>query len=428
MKKIFSVQKREKIKQLYNSGAIHVMAGTFATKFVAFFGSIVVVRLMDKEEYGLLSYVDNIYSYAFIFAGLGLVSAVLRFLVLAEKKEDKKSYFDFILKNSLIRDGVIAIIMVTAGLLLPFPDNYVRVKYLIPIVALLLPFQDLVNVDLYTIRSFFENKLYAYLAFGSSFILILGRILGAYIGGVAEVLWSRVILNGFFALIFLALIKGRFFKGIKANELPAEKKKEVNLFAIQFMITDGLWAVFMLNDTFMLGQLLNDPTRLADYKVACVLPGNISIFASAIGIFVAPYFTKNEHNRKWIRENYIKVLIVTASVIGLVAGTIGIFAAPLIRIMYGESYLNVVTLMRALLVGSFINSGIRFVSANILSALGEVKYNLIVSGIGIVLQLVLDAVLIPIIGEMAVAVVNCLIYLFMSITLIVVVAKKYYNN
>ena len=50
---------RQKICKLYNTGALHITIGTFATKFVAFFGSIVVVRLLSKQDYGLMSYVEN---------------------------------------------------------------------------------------------------------------------------------------------------------------------------------------------------------------------------------------------------------------------------------------------------------------------------------------------------------------------------------
>ncbi len=413
------------IKRLFETGALHVVFGTFATKFVAFFGSIVVVRLLSKDDYGLMSYVENKYNYALIFAGLGLSYAVLRYLVMSDSVDDKKRYYDYIIKHSIYRNLIIAAVLILLSIFLKFPDNYARAKTLIPLTALLLPFQDFLNENLYTIRSFFRNKLYAYLAFFSATALILGRIAGAYIGGVSGVLWSRVLINAVFSVLCFIFVKKTFFRIPPVSLLSKDQARKVNTYSLQYMITNGFWAIFMLNDAFMLGQLLNDPLAMADYHVACVLPSNISIFATAIGIYVGPYFTKNENDPVWVKKYYRIVFIVNACIVGAVTLGIIILAKPLILFMYGEKYLNTVRLMRMLLVAAFINSGLRYTSANLLAAMGEVKYNMIVSGIGITLQLILDMILIPKYGTMAVAISNCIIFLFMAITLFFIFLNKH---
>ena len=415
-----------KLSKLYNSGALHITIGTFATKFVAFFGSIVVVRLLSKSDYGVMSYVENIYSYAFIFAGLGLSNGLLRYLVLTENGEEKKQYYDYIIKRSMLFDIAIAVIMCLLSIFMKIPDKYASARYLIPVVALLLPFQDLLNEELFTVRSFFKNKLYALLAFVSSILLIGGRIVGAIVDGVSGVLWSRVLINAVFAVLMAVFVTKKLFPKERVKSLEIENRKLVNSYSFQYMITNGLWAIFMLNDTFFLGLLLNDPDSLADYKVAYVLPGNISIFATAIGVFVAPYFTKNENNTDWIKIKFRKVLGLSVLAVGTVAVLIGLLAEVLIKVMYGEQYLNTVGLMRVLLVAAFLNSGIRFTIANILAAMGQVRFNMIVSGCGICLQVVLDMILIPKVGVIGVAISNCVVYLLMSLALFTVFVKKYY--
>ncbi len=416
------------IKKMYSSGALHVTLGTFVTKFVAFFGSIVVVRLLSKTDYGLMSYAENIYSYAFIFAGLGLSNSILRYLVITGDPQEKKQYYQYIVKSSIVIDVIIAIIICLIAIFIKIPDNYAEARYLIPVVALLLPFQDLLNEGLFSIRSFFKNKLYAYLAFCSSSLLIVGRIIGAITGGVNGVLWSRVIINATFAIVLIVFVVHGLFPKSKVSPLPKEKRKVVNSYSVQYMITNGFWAIFMLNDTFLMGILLNDPSGLADYKVAYVLPGNISIFATAIGVYIGPYFTKNENNLEWIRRNYKKVFLLSLGLVAVVAGIIAILAVPLVKIMYGEQYLNTVGLMRVLLVAAVLNSGVRYTTANLLAAMGQVKYNMIISGVGIIMQVVLDIFLIPHMGVMAVAISNCLVFIVMSIFLIVVFYRKYYRS
>lgn len=417
---------KNKLKLLYDKGALHVIVGTFATKFVAFFGSIVVVRLLSKFDYGLLSYVENLYSYAFILAGAGLSNGILRYLVITPTDEGKKSVFRYVIKRSFIINIGIALGLCLIALFMKMPDNYASAVFFIPVIAILLPFQDLLNEVLYTIRSFFKNKFYAYLAFGSSALLIIGRIVGAMINGISGVLWSRVVINAFFAGTFLIYIYRTFFPACVVNELEKTAQKEINSYSFQYMITNGFWAIFMLNDTFLLGILLNDPTALADYKVASVLPGNISIFATAIGVFVSPYFIKNEKNLSWVRSNYKKVFMLSCVIVGAVAITVAFLSYPLIHFMYGEQYLNTVELMRMLLIAAFFNSGLRYTTANILASMGQIRYNMIVSGLGIIVQILLDVILIPRFGVMAVAVSNCIVYLMMAVILFVVFYKKYY--
>ncbi|GFI50554.1 hypothetical protein IMSAGC020_01763 [Lachnospiraceae bacterium] len=417
-----------KIKKLYNKGALHITIGTFVTKFVAFFGSIVVVRLLSKSDYGMMSYVENIYSYALIFAGFGLSNGILRYLVISEEKEKKKSIFNYIIKRSMIINVAIGAILCILSTILKIPDNYSAVRYLIPTIALLLPFQDLLNESLYTVRAFFRNKMYAYMAFISSLVLIMGRIIGAVVSGVKGVLWSRVLINSIFAIVLFVYISRVFFPRERVVPLQKEQKREINIYSFQYMITNGFWALFMLNDTFLLGILLNDPSRLADYKVAYVLPGNISIFATAVGVFVGPYFAKNEKNKDWVKKNFKKVYTLSAGIVGTVAVLIALSAKPLIQFMYGEQYLNVVGLMRILLVAAFFNSGLRFTTANILASMGEIKYNMIVSGVGIVVQVILDFLLIPHLGVMAVAISNCFVFFLMAVTLFSIFYKKYFSK
>lgn len=98
------------IKSVMSKSAHYVVMGSFLTKFVAFFGSIFVVRILTKQEYGLLSNVENIYSYALIFAGLGLSNSMLRYVVLIDDK-NKRTYYNYVVKHSIYRNIIIASII-----------------------------------------------------------------------------------------------------------------------------------------------------------------------------------------------------------------------------------------------------------------------------------------------------------------------------
>ena len=193
------------------------------------------------------------------------------------------------------------------------------------------------------------------------------------------------------------------------------------------MLIDGLWAVFMLNDLFLLGQFGGSEAVVADYKIAYVIPANLSILVSAVGVFVAPYFTQREsqNDYEWVRKKLTLVLKVASAVMGAAVIMCFILAKPLILLLYGNEYLTAIPTMRVLLVASFFNNAIRYNIANVLSAMGEQKSNLYVAAIGIVLQITFDIYAIPRFGAIGLACSSMLVYIIMSVFLLVVFFKRY---
>ena len=90
-----------------------------------------------------------------------------------------------------------------------------------------------------------------------------------------------------------------------------------------------------------MGRLGGSPEILADYKVAYTIPGSISLLSTAIGIFVAPYFVKNEKDKGWIRKNFARTYLISAGLVGSMCLFIAIFSKPLILLLYGKQYLNI---------------------------------------------------------------------------------------
>ena len=195
-----------KFNKLYDTGGFHITAGTFATKFVAFFGSIFVVRILSKADYGIVGYVDNIYSYAYLLAGFGLCYAALRYIIKAEDNK-KKSYYNYVINHSLLRDIIIALVIICFNFFVTYPDKFQIAKYLVPVIALVVIFQDLVNNNLYSLRALFKNKAYAYISFAVSIALILGRIFGAYVLQATGVIWSRLIVNIVLSVFICVLLE-----------------------------------------------------------------------------------------------------------------------------------------------------------------------------------------------------------------------------
>lgn len=414
------------IKTLWKKGLVHILAGSFLSKVVSFFGSIFIVRVLTKREYGVLSYIENLYGYFFILAGMGLSNSILRYVVLGESRQEKYSYYAYAYKNGFKWNLFLIIIADLVCYFYPHPASYENYVWLIFIMITMLPFQYIVDNVLCNERAMFANQRYATLALIFSASIIVSKIVFGFVKGIEGVVFSQLFVYFFLSLIYLYNEKKKYYRFCYNEKLSVQKKHEINVYSFQYMITNGLWAFFMLNDTFLLGKFCT-PEIVAEYKVAYTIPGSVTLISSAIGIFVAPYFVKHQEDGGWIKDNYLKVFSLTAILVGILCLTIGIAARPIIWLLYGDKYSNIVSVMRILLIAAFCNCGLRYTTANILAAMGHIKYNMYISFIGMLCQIFLNLYAIPNYGMIGVAVTSCLSYGMMAIVLFAVFVKKYCN-
>ncbi|MCI8779907.1 MAG: oligosaccharide flippase family protein [Lachnospiraceae bacterium] len=413
-------------KTLWKKGLIHILAGSFLSKLVTFFGSIFIVNVLTKREYGVLSYLENLYGYFFIFAGMGLSNSILRYVVLGESDHEKYSYYSYSYRKSFIWNLLLVIVAEVICYLYPHPSAYQNYRWLILVMVTMLPFQYAVDNVLCNERAMFANQRYAVLSLLFSLGIIISKVISGSMMGITGVVFSQVFVYLVLAIIYLYIEKKKYYSSCVYKKLPRDKKHELDVYAFQYMITNGLWAFFMLNDTFLLGKFCT-PEIVAEYKVAYTIPGSVTLISSAVGIFVAPYFVKYQEDREWVKINYFKVFILNAALVGILCLFIAIFSPYIIGILYGDEYLEIVRIMRILLLAAFLNCGLRFTTANILAAMGQVKYNMYISLVGTVLQILLNLYSIPIYGLVGVAITSCLVYGMMAIVLFVIFKRKYYR-
>lgn len=418
MKKIKQI-----IKTIWAKGALHIFMGSFLNKFVAFFGSIVIVRLLSKTEYGMLGYAENLYNFAYIIAGFGVSNAILRYVVLEDSIEEKKNVFLFSSRFAFKFNIILVVLLGIINTFYPHTSEFEACRIYIYIMILSLPFQYYTDNSLSLERAMFNNKKYALLAFMTSAMIIVGKLLGASINGLMGVIVLGVIINIILAYSMLQVSEKKYFIGNSKYFLEKNKKKKILSYSFQYMLTNGIWTLFMLIDVFMLGKIADNSSIIADYKVAYAWPANISIICSAIGVFIAPYFIKNEKNPDWIRLNYKRTFLISFFLVCSVGLVMILLAKPLIFIYGGSLYYNVIPVMQVLTIGSIINNGLRYTTANIFAAMGKIKYNMFVSALGIIVQSVLNLYMIPRFGMYGPAFSGIINYSLMAIILFVCFAK-----
>lgn len=409
---------------LREKGAFHILSGNFATKFVTMFGSIFLTRLLTKEDMGLLTYMENLAGYAIIFAGLGMANVMLRYGVLSKSKEDHYGIYTFVLRSGLAADVTLALLFILINAFYPHKAVYETAARLLPLYILYVPFQDIVNNVQMNERASFNNRRFAFISVLSAAAMVAARMAGAFWGGLTGVVIGLVLIQVLTAVVLLWDTKRHYFRHMRPKMPDRATKKSATIYAVQYMITNGLWGIFMLMDIFLIANLLGNPATIADYKIAYTIPANMAIFSGAIGVFVTPYFVKHEEEPGWVSGNYLKTLAATALLLLAVSGGLIIFTKPIIWI-FGEQYYNVIPLMRMITLACFVENVFRFPTANILAAIGMVKVNMIVSAIGFGIKIILNLLFIPTYGIYSVPIISIVVQALMGLGVFLVFNKRY---
>ena len=406
-------------------GAFAILSGTFLTKIAAFLGSLILVRIMSKSEFGVFSYMENLYTYAYLFAGYGLNNAVFRYLVLKEGVSEKKGVFNYVVTQGTKFNLAFVAVLATLAFLFPHSEEFSAAHLLLPLMLLALPFQFLSDTCSFSLRALFRNRAFAFAAVLTVVVVWSAKAVGAVLFDLKGAAASWPIAYCGVALALLIYFRKRIFPGSSAVAPQKDERKGIRSYSLQYMVTNGLWALFLQNDLLMISLLTGDATAVADYKVAYAIPAAIAILSSSIGMFVAPYFVKKEGDKAWVWSNYKKTFAVTVVLVGIAALFVALLANPVIGFFYGDQYLNIVPLMNLLLVTAFITNGLRYTTANLLAAMGKIRVNMIVSFCGMVSQIVLNLILIPRFGVYGAAYTSIIVYALMAVAVFVPFVKLY---
>ena len=356
---------------------------------------------------------------------MGMANVVLRYVVLGNTPEKKYGYFKYSFNMAWIWNIVLIMLVGVIFMFYPHKAEYREYTWLLNIMFLMLPLQNTTELLLCNERAMFANQRYAVFSLVLSVMVIVGKIVAGGFGGISAVVFSQLAIYGVIAAVLFFNSNRKYYRGLQPVKLERHECSEVNKYAIQYMITNGLWTIFMLNDTFLLGRFC-DPSVLADYRVAYTIPGCVNIISNALGVFLAPYFVRNENDIPWIRRHFKMAYGAIATIIGVVCLGIAFLAKPIVWLLYGTQYLNIVPVMRVLLLATFFNCGLRYTTANLLAAMGQIKYNMTVSAIGMIFQIGINLFMVPRFGVMGVAVTSCVVYSFMAVVLLGIFIANYF--
>lgn len=380
-------------KALRARGFFHIFFGNTLVKIISLSSAMLLPRILSSTtDYGLLSTIDNFNSYLILLNGMGLSTSVLRYCSLEESKEGKTAIFHFAFRWGMIFNGILLLIFLPLLFFSTlFADGTYAAARMYILVACLLPSLTYgLDLVLVYMRSNFMNRSFARISVLYTLFYAGFQILFAFFAAIRGVIIGRYIAVSAIVAIGLFIL---FREKVLAKEPPmlsSDHKKELLRYGLGSMFANALSMIMPLNETLVINMALQDLSTTAYYKAASTVPSNIQYVALSVATFIYPYFAKNTGKTKWVKK-YSLLTLAGMSVIMGAAVVIGFFASPyIIRIIYGKDYLPAVPIMQAMWVAYALNSALRIPLGNILAAMGELRFNIILSAVTCILHFGLD--------------------------------------
>ncbi|WP_101723323.1 oligosaccharide flippase family protein [Eggerthella timonensis] len=230
------------------------------TKIAAFLGSLILVRIMSESEFGVLGCMENLYTYAYLFAGYGLNNAVFRYLVLKETVSEKKGIFDYVVSQGTRFNLAFIAILAASAFLFPHSEEFSTAHLLLPLMLLALPFQFLADTCSFSLRALFRNRAFALAAVLTVATVWGAKAAGASLLGLEGAAASWPIAYCAVALSLLLYFRRGIFPSVSVIAPEKEERKGIRSYSFQYMITNSLWALFLQNDLLMISLLTGDAT------------------------------------------------------------------------------------------------------------------------------------------------------------------------
>ena len=392
---------RSVIRKLLDKGFFHIFIGNTLVKCISLCSAILLPRIIVPESlYGLLSTVDNVNSYLILINGMGLSTSVLRFCAMKNTQKEKTAVFRFCLKIGLLADGVVLLVFIPLLLFssLFSGGNYGAAKYYILISCLIPLLTYLQDIAMVYMRANLLNKEFSrisvlYTACYAGFQIALALVFslnGVFIGRYLAL--SLIVLVGF-AMLYRNQVLTR-----EPSPLAKSEKKEILWFGVGAMITNAFSLIMPLNETLVVNLVLKDLATTAYYKAASMVPSNLQYIATSVVVFIFPYFARHTGDDAWIKKNSKRVLLGMCGIM-LPIIAVGYWITPqIILLIYGQNYAPAISIMRPMWIAFGINAIVRIPIGNALAALGELKFNIVLSAVISVLHLGLDFLFISQLG------------------------------
>ncbi|MFC6267186.1 oligosaccharide flippase family protein [Frigoriflavimonas asaccharolytica] len=374
------------LEQFLKSKGQFVFLSLLLGKITAFLGSWLIIRMLPISEFGTLTIVASTFAIFSTFNGFGSQQSLLRFGSVSTENLEKNNLAAYLFRKGLLYQIILSLAFLLSSIFFinKFEDIFlVFIFFTIRLVG----FYFFNHIQCY-FRIQNENGNFAKV---NNYVNVFGLVL----------LVSLTYLFGFqgylFSIAFTPFISLFWLKKIPTKSLKINfsfTKKELFQYGIFASATALLSDLMFSADVLLLGFILND-TAVANYKVAILIPANITFLSLVFMQTDFPKLAKNFKNKVFLKHyiiNYYKIFLPVCTIIFLVGFY---FDQQILSYFFGSKYGNNGWIFSILLFAFAFNMLSRNLYGNLLSAVGKIKVNSIVSFLSLIILVILSFILVP---------------------------------
>ena len=366
------------LKNFNDKEGTYVFASSLFTKICSFLTSLILIRVLSPENFGILSYVLSALAFFIPFSGGGIQYSYLRFAPMLSGDRERNELFKYSIKRGLLLTVLSAVVLLVLVPWLSKPVGDASVLFYCALVYLFSFF--LIELVKTKYRVAFQNKKYAgFDAKLSVIVLLLGCGLAYVYGSLAYLLVLACV------PLFLALPELKF-KSKSSLDVP----KNYHSYGLWVGVGAVASQLMYSLDVFLIGQFIQDSQQVALYRSASIIP--LALFFIPNSYITTHYadIAKHSTDKNYLiqfSKDYCKVFALISLLLGLLLYLMSDF---IVVNFFGAGYADAVPLFKVLLIGMVGAFVLRIPFGNLLASVGRSNWNAFVAFAILVLNGVLN--------------------------------------
>ncbi|MDC1226292.1 MOP flippase family protein [Algibacter sp.] len=344
------------------SGVKWTTIGTIVIVAVSMLKLSILARFLDKSDFGLMALVNVILGFMRLFMDMGLTSAILH-----KQNITKNQYASLYWLNMVFSVFLYVVIIAIAPFFAEFYQDQ-ELRNILIIMGLSL-ISSAIGRQFKTIEQ--KELRFKFISIVdivtqiASLIVAIVLVLNNY--GVYTLIYSA--LFQFFVSNFVFFIFGVKKYGLKLHFNYTETKPFLRIGVYQ--VSGQVVNYFNKSlDTLIIGKYFGTDI-LGGYNLAKQLVEKpIGLLNPILTKVATPVLAKLQSNKLALRDNYLKLMKLGSAISFLFYGGVIIFASPIVVILYGVEFQNIVTLVRILGVYMYLRSILNY-SGSLITATGR---------------------------------------------------------
>jgi len=395
------------LKDFFKNKGLMVFSSMLIEKLVGLINVIFVVRMISEKDYGTITLIASLFGVLITMNGFGTIQGLLRYGSLEKEAKDKTILANFIFKEGLKRHLLLMLLFVFCSIFYELKYENIWIIIVFFLIRMLGVYFYSFILSYYRIQ-YQNNKFSAISMFINCFGVLISIFLTYYTGTMGYL--TSLAITPWLALIFY---KKEIYLPMSLPSLDFEIKEFWNYClnsSFTYLFSETLFVI----DVFLIGYFLNEEA-VANYKVAIILPMNLMFIPLTFIQTDLPKIISNSTNKSYLKfyiHNYYKIFIPLTIIIL----TTGYFIKDwILQFVFGNEYQENGWIFFIILFSVCCNMCLRNLYGNLLSAIGYVKQNTIISIVSIILMILLSLVTIPFFGIIGLAISLAITFISMGI-------------